>query len=244
MVTRKLAVARWVVITAAVGLAIAIGMAVYSARNASRWKSESEKWLLEVAAREPIWRRDSVTLARTSQVLIDTRGQLTNALESGNRLAAEAARLREERRHIVVTPSVPGLPPSVADTLRACREELSLCEREAQLEKRRADSLTTVAQEARFQIGSLREDLMVTQQSAAIDRHLLSLGRGIVAAADPPCYLVRLGPIRAHCPDRRDVALWTAAGVLTLTAEFSDSPRQRNAQRGVAATLLAFSFVW
>lgn len=213
-----------------------VGVAVTSARSASRWRAEVAALTDSVQARRAAAVAEDARLRATLDRLAERDTQLRAATAYSTRLAREAAALRRARQDVVIIPSEPGLPPTVGDTLRACRQSVLLCEQEADVERQRADSATVALSVLQGDVGTLRSDVAHWRQSWATDRALLDHATALLQAADAPCYLVRLGPVKAHCPTRRDAALWTAAGLLALHG--------RRESRYAAGGLVLVSLVW
>ncbi len=229
----------------AVGFVLVAGLVtsiVVGVRSSGAWQQDAQDWETKYLASEARRADDSLTIERVEAGAATLETDLAAANAMNGRLAAEGARLRRERRELVVS-SVPGLPPSVGDTLATCRQGLTLCEREAAVEKLRADSLADVTQGAVMVASSLRGDVEHWKQAYGSLQGLVADARPIIRAADPPCYLAKAGPIRIHCLGRKDGAALAAAGTLLVTSQFAKDADAKRMQRYAAGVLIVGSIV-
>jgi len=234
---------KWILV---IGFVLVAGLAaaiVVGVRSSGAWKQDAADWQTKYAALEASRAQDSLALEALVARAAGIRVDLDAALVTNGRLSSEAARLRRERLELIVTSSVPGLPPSVGDTLASCRHGLTLCAREAAVEKLRADSLADAAQGAAMHAASLEDSAIHFREAYDRLRLLTDAARPIIAAADPPCYLAKAGPIRIHCLGRKDGAALAAAGTLLVTSQFASSAQAKRMQLGAAGVLILGSVV-
>lgn len=231
-----------IALTILLGLLLAVA-AITGKVASDAWKAKAAQWKSAVDSAQALAPIEAARYQAALDRVDSTQAELDRSLARSRSLAAEAERLRRERREVVIEPSVPGEPPTVGDTLAACRRSVALCEQEAALEKGRADSLELDVVDLGKILTRFRADVVHWQQTNATTLDLLNRAESLLAAADPPCYLAKAGPIRLHCLGRKDTAALAAAGALLLTSTFSADPNAQRWQRSAAAGLVLGSLV-
>lgn len=234
---------RWLVGAVVALVVLLIAGAIVGVRTGNRIVAEREKWKADYEAAVP---RITAAIARGDTVqreLAERDAQLETALARSSAQASTIGQLRRQRETIPVVSSVPGLPPSVGDTLAQCRLQLSICDQESKLAEQRGNELEAELRETKMQLGSFRSDLFDWQQTARMNASLLEQARRQLGAADAPCYLWKLGPARVNCLGRKDAFALGAAGALLATSQFVDNKDTRRKLQGGAGVLIVGSIV-
>jgi hypothetical protein len=234
---------RWLIGAVVALVVLIIAGAVAGTRAGNRVVTEREEWKAKYEAAVP---RLEAAIARgdTVQEQLATRdAQLEAAITRSRGQASTIGQLRQQRQEIPVVSSVPGLPPSVGDTLAQCRLQLSICDQESKLAEQRGNELEAELQETKMQLGSFRSDVFDWQQTARMNASLLEQAQRQLAAADAPCYLWKLGPARVNCLGRKDAFALGAAGALLATSQFVDDKDTRRKLQGAGGVLIVGSIV-
>lgn len=231
----------WIVI---LGVLLIAG-AIVGSRTVHRWQENAAAWQARAEALAP---QLDDALARGDEAIAQlgaTAVLLDSSVARSLRQAGEIARLRRERDAVVIVPSVPGEAPTVGDTLAACRLELSLCAREAEIAGARGDSLERDVLTAKGEILVARDSVVHFRRSFLEAKRLLDDARPIIAAADPPCYLWKAGPLAVHCLGRKDsFAIGIAGGLFAASYLVDDRTVRRRLQAGAGVLIVGSIIVW